>query len=137
MNKKYINKLKDKKIGAWRDKSHMFFRSMSVITVRGGNEIITSRYYFNERGNGMNPVYCALWIDVPEIECHHHSSGDAPGCGYHKASAALMDAIINMNAQIDGMRPCDGVGEQAMREYLLAIAKKLTRKKCKVIESYA
>lgn len=62
--------------------------------------------------------YACLWIN----ENSHHLSGGAyaGGYGYHKASAAAQSAIDACGIRLD--HSIDGVGDDAIREALLAIA---------------
>lgn len=70
----------------------------------GPVEALTARFYFNKRGNGMNPIRCSVWIRRPTgsgLEWHS-GTGSASGCGYHKESTALADALMNAGVQLLG-----------------------------------
>lgn len=75
---------------------------------------IASMRIFVGRSRSANRVYASLWVHG---KCAGH--GWAGGHGYHKASAALQDAINN--AGIGLSQPIDGRGEQAMKDALRAI----------------
>lgn len=68
-------------------------------------------------------VYACLWIHPPHgsPESHWRSgSGYAGGYGYYKPSAAAESAITNAGIQL--AQPIGGVGENAIRAALLAVA---------------
>ena len=76
----------------------------SLIATRNGElrEVITVRTYFSERGTGMQPVRACVWI-VPAGDGQWITGrGDAGGCGYHKESAAIADALDSAGVQIWG-----------------------------------
>lgn len=119
-----------------RKEGKCFFSSMSIISLAdkpwhdGRHPTrIDARYY----GTG-NKNFCCIWINDGNT-FHRHASGSAGGYGYHRPSTALSEAISN--AGICLSRPIDGVGEEAMREALLAIAKALKIKRPALIESHA
>lgn len=68
-----------------------------IMTMRAGElqTCIEARLWFNQRGDGMNPVYCTVWARAADRSEGRHASGSASGCGYHKHSAALADALAN------------------------------------------
>ena len=79
-------------------------------------EIITVRWYMG-RSSGASVVYCCIWTLSPQWSS---GSGKAGGYGYHKASAALQDAIDSAGIKLSS--PIDGRGDTAQRQALHAIA---------------
>lgn len=117
-----------------RKEGKCFFTSMSIISLadkpRDDGRIypqIEARFY----GTG-NTNTCCLWIHAGEN--HTQGSGSAGGYGYHRPSAALSAAIRNAGFTLSN--DIAGVGETAVREALLAIAKTLKIKRPALIESY-
>lgn len=100
-------------------------------------ECVTVRTYFNERGTGMQPVRACVWIMAPRGSGLDWLSGrgSASGCGYHKESAAIADAVANAGIQLygnpygrDGTRNNEaldfgGTGASGYRQIFEAIAK--------------
>jgi hypothetical protein len=73
------------------------------------------------RSRSASGVYCSIWISGPHAEWS--GCGTAGGHGYHKASAALSAALRSAGWELD--EDIDGVGDNAMRDALLAIGRKL------------
>lgn len=94
-----------------REKS--FWQSYSLIDLDAGKEVASVRFY----GSGET-VYCVAWF-WGEIE-GARGYGKACGYGYHKASAAMAEALQAAGFRFDGS--IGGVGETAMKDALLAIA---------------
>ncbi len=67
-------------------------------------EAITVRTYFNEKGSGMQPVRACVWIASPRGTDAEWLSGrgSASGCGYHKESAAIAEAVSNAGIRLFG-----------------------------------
>lgn len=62
--------------------------------------------------------YCCLWINLGgQIRS---GTGYAGGCGYHRSSAAVQEAITNAGIHLS--EPIDGRGEHAIESALVAIA---------------
>lgn len=61
---------------------------------------ITARFYMG-RSNQASVVYCCLWIRTAK-GTHHSGRGSAGGYGYHKASAALQDALTSAGVELYG-----------------------------------
>jgi len=77
---------------------------------------------------------CCIWIRTKDdcIAC----SGTAGGYGYHKASAAVENALLNANIKM--AEPFGGAGTRAIETALLAVARAAQgRKVYHLIESYA
>lgn len=101
--------------------------TIHAVAMRDGEAIsaVEARFWFVSRGSGMQPVYCTIWVRTKSGEWHS-GHGKAAGCGYHKASAALAAAIQSAGVKLyrgKALHHIDGVGESAMREAMLAIAK--------------
>lgn len=116
-----------------------------VVTVHKGEIInpITARFFMG-RSSGASVVYCCIWIRTASGR-YLSGRGNAGGYGYHKASAALDDAIHSAGVSLYGYpysgldrdgkpdiaamirerKPASisGVGETAMRSALEAIAR--------------
>lgn len=117
-----------------RKEGKCFFSSLSVISLadkpRDDGRIyahIECRLYSTGNQNT-----CCLWVHTADN--HTQGSGKAGGYGYHRPSAALSAAIRNAGFTLS--KDIAGVGEQAMQEALLAIAKALKIKRPALIESY-
>lgn len=67
-------------------------------------EAICVRVYFNERGNGLQPVRACVWIKAPRASGLDWATGrgSAGGCGYHKESSAIADAVSNAGVLLFG-----------------------------------
>lgn len=101
--------------------------SLRVITVapkghwRAG-ELVSpvSAVFYMGRSLSASTVYCSLWVHTAD---GRSISGHGPACGwgYHKESAALQAAISSAGIKLS--QYIHGVGENAMRDALLAITK--------------
>lgn len=103
-----------------------------VGTIRGEQrEIVTARCYMG-RSKQSSVVYASLWVHGDANYCSGH--GSAGGWGYHKESAAIGDAIGSAGIELYGdvygrdakctaSTSIAGVGDGAIRDALLAIAK--------------
>lgn len=79
-----------------------------------------SAVFYMGRSFSASIVYCSIWVhtaDGRSVSGH----GTAGGWGYHKESAALQDAISSAGIKLS--KSVHGVGENAMRDALLAITK--------------
>lgn len=78
----------------------------SLMAMRNGEfqEVVCVRTYFNERGTGMQPVRACVWITpaVDSGEEWRSGAGSAGGCGYHKESAAIADALADAGVELYG-----------------------------------
>lgn len=90
-------------------------------------QIIDCRLYMG-RSSNASTVYCSIWasghINNERVWLSGH--GKAGGCGYHKPSAAMQNAIAAAGFTLtddngDSM-PIDGRGDEAMHAAALAIA---------------
>lgn len=107
-------------------------KEIAIIDPATGRAIVTARIYMPN-----SVAYCALWISAPNA-CAR-GAGKAGGYGYHKASAALQDAITDAGITLQGdVYGCErtnkratinGVGDSAMLEALEAIARAVTGKR--------
>jgi hypothetical protein len=70
------------------------------------------------RSKSASTVYASIWVQYGNY-CAGH--GKAGGYGYHKASAAIEDAIRSAGFTLE--RSIGGVGESAIEGALRAIAK--------------
>lgn len=104
-----------------REKS--FYQQWTLIDLDKGVDVITVRFY----GPGST-VYCVAWVSLwrhgfPAAgstgSCRGH--GKAGGYGYHKASAAMSEALADAGFTL--AESISGVGESAMRKALEAIAR--------------
>lgn len=80
-------------------------------------EAITVRTYFSPRGSSMQPVRAAIWVRPAQSGAVWRSGrGSAGGCGYHKESQAIADAVSSAGIELYG-KPvhygCDLVGIKA------------------------
>ena len=81
-------------------------------------EIIDVRCWTSHNADGSAPLYASIWIHDPKIELS--GRGCARGCGYHKPSEAIGEAIAD--AGITLRYSISGVGNNAVRYALYAIA---------------
>jgi hypothetical protein len=124
-----------------RQESTPLAGSGSLVAMRNGElmEVITVRTYYNPKGSGMQPVRASVWI-TPATDTGKdwpNGRGDAGGCGYHKESAAIAEAIDNAGILLWGepyrysAEPVDfkkrayfgGTGASAYPEIFKAIAR--------------
>lgn len=99
-------------------KEEHFYKQFSVINTakseRFAHSAVILRLYATP-----SRIYACLWIS--ENDYHLSGGGYAGGYGYHKASAAAQDAIYACGISLES-KPIAGVGDDAIREALLAIA---------------
>ena len=96
----------------------------------GLKNIITARCYMG-RSPSASTVYASIWI---YDEKHHTSgTGKAGGYGYHKASAAISEAI--RSAGITLSEDISGRGDNAIEESLEAIAATLGFESCLIVRN--
>lgn len=76
-------------------------------------------------GATNNCHYASVWLNTCYCDSDYHNNcgfargaGKAGGCGYHRASAALNSAFFRAGMLFSV--GCDGMGESAMRDCLLA-----------------
>lgn len=108
---------------AYRDREEKhFYNGYKVVTIVNGEmvELVDARL-----GATDNCHYASVWLNVRYCDNNYYNNygsargaGKAGGWGYHKASAALESAL--RRAGIRFSIGCNGMGESAMRECLLA-----------------
>lgn len=103
-------------------------------------EAVTVRTHYAARGSGMQPVRASVWIRAPRGSNDDWRSGrgSAGGCGYHKESAAIAEAVGAAGVELygrpdrygrpqpgDAKRRLDfgGTGSSGYEEIFAAIAK--------------
>lgn len=98
-------------------------RLVLVATAPDGTlvDVVDARWYMARRSDGASPVYCSVWIRSPLLARWLAGRGKAGGYGYCKQSAAFSEAVDS--AEIKLSRRVDGVGMEAVREAMNAIAK--------------
>lgn len=110
----------------------------SLIASRGGElcEAITVRTYYGQ-GNGLHPLRACVWVRMADRTEGLSGRGSASGCGYHKGSAAIADAVGSCGIKLYGSayryptEPVDfkkqiyfgGTGSGAYAEIFQAIAR--------------
>jgi hypothetical protein len=82
---------------------------------------VEARWYIG-RSKSASVVYCSVWLRSAGGPCWS-GRGTAGGGGYHKESAAFEDAC--RSAGVTFTKEVGGVGESAVREAALALAKAL------------
>ncbi len=119
---------------AHRREGKCFFSSLQVISLAAKpwndgrlDPVISLRLY----GTGSRNYAC-LWVGTHDF--HTSGSGYAGGYGYHRPSSATEAAIRAAGFKLD--TAIGGVGEEAMRSALLAIAKALKVKRPVIVESF-
>lgn len=97
-----------------------FYREIAVIDPKSGAAPVVARIYWPGE-----TAYCAIWIGAGDK--WGRGQGKAGGYGYHKASAALAEAIDDAGIKLS--RSISGVGDSAMEEACAAIARAVTGKR--------
>lgn len=98
-----------------------------VATVEGHPvEVLTARSFFG-KGNGMQPVRVCVWINsrvsswaTSRTRAWLAGQGKAGGCGYHKESTALDDALDSAGVKLDSS--ISGQGSSVYLEAFSAVA---------------
>lgn len=117
-----------------RKEGKCFFNTVSIISL-ADKPVFNGRVYpkiearFYGTGN-MN--FCCLWVHTEPV--HTQGSGSAGGYGYHRPSAAFSEAVRNAGFTLS--KDVAGVGYEAVREAMLAMAKTLKIKRPAIVESY-
>ena len=114
----------DGKIAQNRKENH-FAKEVAILDKKTGRAIVTARIYHT---NAM--AYACLWTHSEpknKLATYCNGGGKAAGYGYHKASAALGDAINNAGFKLS--ERIDGCGDAAMESALVAIAKLISGKR--------
>ena len=96
----------------------------------GLKNIITVRCYMGRSANAST-VYAAIWVNTRGY--YSSGKGKAGGYGYHKASAAVADAISSAGITLDA--DISGVGDGAIKEALSAIANALGFERVLIVEN--
>ncbi len=93
-------------------------RTDNVVALHNGQLItpILIRWYMG-RSSNASTVYCSIWVHGKGRSFSGH--GKASGCGYHKESTALDNAI--RSAGIELSTSINGVGDSAIGEAERAI----------------
>ena len=101
-----------------------------VNTDDGLKNIITVRCYMG-RSASASTVYASIWVH----STNHQTSGTgkAGGYGYHKASAAISEAIRSAGIELD--EDISGVGDRAIEDALEAIAQALGFDDCLIVRN--
>lgn len=102
-------------------------------------EAVSVVTYYNPRGSGMQPVRACIWVRPADYNGPWRSGkGSASGCGYHKESAAIADAVSSAGITLYGRAPWarerqrgdsrrvfdfGGTGSSGYREVFEAIAR--------------
>ena len=95
--------------------------AMSAIAVINGKmrEVVVARWYKARKSDGASPVYASIWTYGAGFDISGH--GRATGYGYHKASAALSNAIDSAGIVLS--ERIAGGGDGASQRALEAIAR--------------
>ena len=95
--------------------------AMSAVAVINGKmrEVVIARWYKARKSDGASPVYASIWTYGAGFDISGH--GRATGYGYHKASAALSDALDSAGIVLS--ERIDGLGDGSVRSALEAIAR--------------
>ena len=84
-------------------------------------ELVDCRVYFSA---SFARCTCCVWV---RGEGQRFGSGSVGGYGYHKASAAVQEALTNAGFSLGENRA--GVGEDAIKRALLSVAKTIAPRK--------
>lgn len=103
-----------------------FYREIAVLDPATGRAYVNARIYWPG-----TVAYCTLWVSGRDGRglrvTYGRGQGQAGGGGYHKASAALAEAIHDAGVVLS--RSISGVGDSAMEEACEAIARAVTGKR--------
>lgn len=103
-------------------------RAILAIDPKTGRDVVEARIYWPG-----NTAYACIWVHGAGL--YGHGGGKAGGYGYDKASAALQAACDDAGVTL--AHNIAGVGEQAMRDAVAAIARAVAgRRKFLLIETY-
>lgn len=78
--------------------------------------------------------YCCLWVNDSKTQTYQSGSGSAGGYGYHRPSAAAMEAFNNAGIYLDS--DIAGRGDRAIEDALIALGKKLGYRKLSIIKAH-
>ncbi|MEO1208425.1 MAG: hypothetical protein AAFX78_02685 [Cyanobacteria bacterium J06638_20] len=121
-NLRYGDKLRQNR------KENHFYSQLALIDPASGREVVTARFYGTLRGS---TVYACIWVRPCDLSAEKSAyglgGGKAGGYGYHKASAALAEAISDAGITLD--ESITGRGDAPMESALYAIAKANTGKR--------
>ena len=82
-----------------------------------GRKIVDCRVYIGKSSSSAT-VYCSIWIYGGQL---YNGLGKAGGGGYHKASAAMYEALHNAGWATS--EAISGRGDGAMRDAAVAVAR--------------
>lgn len=97
-----------------RDK--MLITAIIVTDKTSARKIVDCRVYIG-KSNAATTMYCSIWVYGDQA---YTGLGKAGGGGYHKASAAMYEAMHNAGWSVS--EPISGVGDGAMRDAAMAVA---------------
>lgn len=126
MKAKFNAKAKRSFTTAHRKEKSGFFKEYAMLVPSRWSKqelqaVVTLRLYWP----GQTTCYACLWVHKNAVIADGgtcvNGSGTAGGYGYDKASAAAGEAIRNAGFTLE--KSISGVGESAIREALLAVAK--------------
>jgi len=121
----------------WTEKSMNFretsplLQGITIVDIWSGRieTCIEARFY------GRAAVKCAVWVYGTHAR-NGCGVGRAGGYGYHKASAALCNALDDMGIRLGRFR-CTGCGDTAMEDALLEIARECGAANPQVVKFHA
>ena len=96
----------------------------------GLKNIITARCYMG-RSASASTIYASIWVHSTDHQTS--GTGKAGGYGYHKASAAIAEAIKSAGIELD--EDISGRGDSAIEESLEAIAATLGFESCLIVKN--
>lgn len=99
----------------------------------GMRAAVTLRIYYTPSRMYGSTAYACIWINGRNINLS--GGGKAGGCGYHKASAAVSNALDDAGVTLN--QSIHGVGDTAIRDALEAIAKALGYRKFHIHHAHA
>ena len=114
----------DGQVAKHRKENH-FYKEVAILDKKTGRAVVTARFYATKAMH-----YICLWTSFEsryDWPAYCNGGGRAGGYGYHRASAALDEAITNAGFNIS--ESISGRGDVAMEEALIAIAKLITGKR--------
>jgi len=81
-----------------------------------GRKIVDCRVYIG-KSSSATMMYCSIWIYGERV---YNGLGKAGGGGYHKASAAMYEALHNAGWAVS--EPISGCGDASMHDAAVAVA---------------
>ncbi len=128
---KFVPTVDTRAIASFR-RENSFWKELALIDLDTGSQIATVRFY-----GASSTSYCVAWIwkALNDESDTARGYGKAGGYGYHKASAAMHEALLRAGVKLQ--EPIDGRGDGVMTEALQALAEFLGVKRAYIHHAHA